>query len=144
MHTGDADWIAKRYKALKSKTLSNRVGPDGLVRSNDKQRKRDDIVDWPKAERDGFAFTKVNTVVNAFYLAAMNKMADIARAIEKDDEANEIEKRVKQTLAKFQNHLFDSQKGIYRDGVGTAHSSHHANLFPLCLLYTSPSPRDRG
>ena len=96
MHTGDADWIAKRYKALKSKTLSNRVGPDGLVRSNDKQRKRDDIVDWPKAERDGFAFTKVNTVVNAFYLAAMNKMADIARAIDKDDEANEIEKRVKQ------------------------------------------------
>ena len=133
MHTGDDDWIAKRYKALKSKTLFNRVGPDGLVRSNDKQRKRDDIVDWPKAERDGFAFTKVNTVVNAFYLAAMNKMADMARAIGKDDEANEIEKRVKQTLTKFQNRLFDSKNGIYRDGVGTAHSSHHANLFPLAF-----------
>ena len=31
--------------------------------------RRTDIVDWPKGERDGYVFTPVNTVVNAFHLA---------------------------------------------------------------------------
>ncbi len=34
-----------------------------------------DIVDWPPRERDGYVRTEVNTVVNAFHLAAIEKMA---------------------------------------------------------------------
>lgn len=143
MHTGDTDWLAARYESLKTKTLFNRVGSDGLVQSNDKQIKRDDIVDWPKTERDEFEFTEVNTVVNAFYLAAMNQMADLARAIGKDDEANQFEERVKQTLPKFQDRLFDSKRGIYRDGVGTTHASYHANLFPLAFNLV-PAEHQKG
>jgi len=133
MHTGDTDWLAERYESLKTKTLFDRVGEDGLVRSNAKQIKRDDIVDWPKTERDDFVFTEVNTVVNAFYLAAMNQMADLARAIGKDTEADQFEERVTQALPKFHNRLFDSKRGIYRDGIGTDHASYHASLFPLAF-----------
>ena len=37
------------------------------------------------------------------------------------------------TLAAFQQQLFDPQSGLYRDGVGTGHTSLHANLFPLAF-----------
>jgi hypothetical protein len=133
MHTGDADWLRPRYEALKAKLLIHRAGPDGLLRSNDKQIKRDDIVDWPTTERDGYKFTAVNTVVNAFHLAAVKRMADIARAIGKDDEAKTYDARFHKTFAAFNQQLLIAGKGIYRDGVGTDHASLHANLFPLAF-----------
>lgn len=133
MHTGDKQWLAPRYEALKSKTLLDRAGPDGLVRSNEEQQRRTDIVDWPKGERDGYVFTEVNTVVNAFHLAAMKRMAQLARALGKDEEAEDFESRVKRTRAEFQRQLFDPQSGLYRDGIGTDHTSHHANFFPLAF-----------
>ena len=91
MHTGDTQWLAARYEALKAKTLLDRAGPDGLIRSNQEQQRRTDIVDWPKGERDGYVFTEVNTVVNAFHLAAMTRMAELARALGKDDDAQEFD-----------------------------------------------------
>ena len=39
-------------------------------------------------------------------------------------------KSIKKTFSKY---FFDSQKGIYIDGVGTSHSSLHANMFPLAF-----------
>ncbi len=133
MHTGDTQWLAPRYEALKSKTLLDRAGPDGLIRSDEQQQRRTDIVDWPKGERDGYVFTEVNTVVNAFHLEAMKRMAQLARALGKDDEAGDFESRARSTHGEFQRQLFDSQTGLYRDGIGTDHSSHHANFFPLAF-----------
>ncbi|MGB6220317.1 MAG: family 78 glycoside hydrolase catalytic domain [Haloferula sp.] len=133
MQTGDSEWIAPRYERLKTKALLERVGPDGLVASNAQQIKKTDIVDWPKTERDGYVFTKRNTVVNAFHLAAIQRLAVLARAIGKDKEAEEFEARFKKTHAEFQKQLFDEKRGIYRDGVGTDHASHHANFFPLAF-----------
>lgn len=133
MQTGDKQWLAPRYEALKSKTLLDRAGPDGLIRSDEQQQKRTDIVDWPKGERDGYVFTEINTVVNAFHLAAMKRMAQLARALGKDKEADDFDSRVRRTRAEFQRQLFDSQSGLYRDGIGTDHSSHHANFFPLAF-----------
>ncbi|MFC7335641.1 alpha-L-rhamnosidase C-terminal domain-containing protein [Haloferula chungangensis] len=133
MRTGDKDWIAPRYNRLKTKTLLERAAPDGLIASNAQQIKRTDIVDWPTTERDGYVFTERNTVVNAFHLAAIQRMAELARAIGKEDEAKDFEARFKKTHAEFQKQLFDSKRGIYRDGVGTRHASHHANFFPLAF-----------
>jgi len=42
------------------------IAIDGLVRSDDADRSRNDLVDWPKQERDGFVFTEINTVADAF------------------------------------------------------------------------------
>ena len=131
MQTGDVQWMAGRYETLKSKTLANRIGADGLVASNKQQIKRDDIVDWPPAERDGYVFTERNTVVNAFHLRAMALMGEMARALGKDDEAAAFESGARDQT--FQQTFFDSSARLYRDGINTDHHSLHANLFPLAF-----------
>lgn len=133
IHTGDAEWLRPRFAALHAKTLVDRAGPDGLIRSDEEQQKRTDIVDWPKTERDGFVFTEVNTVVNAFHLAAVKRMAEMARDLNMEKEADEYEHRYKKTLSEFNAQLIDPETRIYRDGIGTQHSSLHANLFPLAF-----------
>lgn len=133
LRSGDAAWLAPRFEALKSKLLLERAGPDGLLVSNDAQRKRNDIVDWPARERDGFVFQPVNTVVNAFYLRSLLLMAEMAKALNKDAEAADYTARERVARAAFQGKLFDVNRGVYRDGLGTDHASQHANLFPLAF-----------
>ena len=133
MYSGDNDWLKHRYESLKAKTLMHRSADDGLVRSAEIDRNRHDIVDWPKKERDNFVFTEINTVVNAFHIEAMEQMAKMARAIGKNEDAEAFEARVKLATAAFQKTLFDEAAGIYRDGIGTDHSSIHANFFPLAF-----------
>ncbi len=133
MYSGDKEWLQHRYESLKAKTLLHRSGEDGLVRSSEMDRKRHDIVDWPKKERDGYVFTEINTVVNAFHIEALKQMAEMARAIGKNTDADAFGARVKLARASFQKTLFDKEAGIYRDGVGTDHSSVHANFFPLAF-----------
>ena len=133
MQTGDTNWLAAHYAALKPKLLLDRAGPDGLLVSNAAQRKHDDIVDWPLRERDGFVMEPVNTVVNAFYLCSLGLMADLAKALGKDADAAGFTARKSTALIAFQKKLFDDKCGVYRDGEGTDHASQHANLFPLAF-----------
>jgi hypothetical protein len=133
MQTGDTNWLAPRYEALKSKLLLDRAGSDGLVLSNEKQIRHDDIVDWPLGERDGYVFTPINTVVNAFHLRSLALMAELARALNKEKDVEEFNRREQTTRAVFQQTLFDPVRGLYRDGIGTEHTSLHANLFPLAF-----------
>jgi hypothetical protein len=142
MHSGDADWVKHRFESLKAKTLLHRSAKDGLVRSAEIDRSRHDIVDWPKKERDGFVFTEINTVVNAFHIAAIEQMAEMARAIGKDGDAAAFENRAKLARAAFQDQLFDEKAGIYRDGIGTDHTSVHANFFPLAFGLIPADKRD--
>jgi hypothetical protein len=60
-------------------------------------------------------------------------MAVMARAIGKSGDADAFDARVKLARESFQETLFDESAGIYRDGVGTDHSSIHANFFPLAF-----------
>jgi alpha-L-rhamnosidase len=131
MQTGDTNWLALRYEALKAKLLMERVGADGLVRSEEKHIEKEDIVDWPKAERDGYVFTEQNTVVNAFHIRALHLMAEMGKAIGRTHDSDEFAAREAKARAAFQERFFDAQRGLYRDGVGTDHASLHANLFPL-------------
>ncbi len=132
-HTGNREWLAPRYQALKAKLLLHRAGPDGLLRSNNAQVRHDDIVDWPIAERDGFVFTPINTVVNAFHLRALTLMAELAEAVNQPNDAQEYRQREQRVRRAFVTQLFDSERGLFRDGVGTDHCSLHANLFPLAF-----------
>ncbi len=130
-HTADTGWLSSRYQSLKPKLLLERARKDGLLVSNDKQVKKDDIVDWPVLERDGFVFKPVNTVVNAFHIRSLGMMSEMAAALGKDAEAAKYSAMATKAHASFQLLLFDRAKGAYRDGVGTDHSSQHASLFPL-------------
>ena len=133
MQTGDTAWLATHYEGLKTKLLDNRIGPDGLVMSTPKLIRQGDIVDWPEPERDGYVFTSVNTVVNAFHLRALAEMSELAEALGKTKEAGKFSEQERMELATFQKRLFDPVRELYRDGVGTDHVSLHANLFPLAF-----------
>jgi len=132
-HTGDTKWLAPRYDSLKAKLLMNRVRPDGLVKSEPQHVKKEDIVDWPAGERDGYVFTPLNTVVNAFHLRALTMMAEMGRALGRDKEAAEYAAREAKTRVLFNQTFFDPKLGLYRDGADTPHNSLHANLFPLAF-----------
>lgn len=142
MRTGDSKWLDPRYEALKKKTLLDRAGPDGLIKSNETQRKKGDIVDWPGTERDGYVFTETNTVVNAFHIKALIDMADLADAVGKKDEAENFRNLAGAKLRVFHEQLFDAKRGIYRDGTGTDHASAHANFFPLAFGLVPQDKRD--
>jgi hypothetical protein len=143
MQTGDTEWLAAHYEELKTKLLDERVGPDGLVTSTPAQINHGDIVDWPPRERDGYVFTGVNTVVNAFHLRALTEMSELAQALGKKDEAARFAERERAAYTTFQEKLFDPASGLYRDGVGTDHASEHANLFPLAFGLAPPQSRPR-
>ncbi|WP_419195140.1 family 78 glycoside hydrolase catalytic domain [Novipirellula herctigrandis] len=133
MDKGDTDWLAARYESLKTKTLLDRSGKNGLVLSDAMDRNKHDIVDWPKGERDGYVFTEINTVVNAFHIEAIKRMAVMARAVGKEEDAKAFDARVELATAAFQETLFDEESGLYRDGVKTDHHSIHANFIPLAF-----------
>lgn len=133
MQTGDTNWLAPRYDALKTKLQLERARADGLITSTDAQIKWGDLVDWPTGERDGFAFTHVNTVINAFHLRALGCVAELARALHQNADADDYAARERAGRLAFQEKLFDPARGIYRDGEGTDHVSVHANLFPLAF-----------
>lgn len=143
MQTGDTEWLSARYESLKPKLLLDRAREDGLLVSNAAQVKRDDIVDWPVAERDGFVFKPVNTVVNAFHLRALTLMAELATALGKDSEAADYRSRETKARKAFLGILFDEAGGKFRDGEGTDHESLHASLFPLAFGLVPEAQRAR-
>ena len=143
MHTGDTGWLAPRYESLKSKLLLERARSDGLITSSPAHIKKGDLVDWPVTERDGFVFTPVNTVANAFYLRGLALMADLARVLKRDADAADYGSRELSARAAFQAKLFDATRGVYRDGEGTDHASQHASLFPLAFGLVPENERTR-
>ena len=143
MRTGDTAWLAARYEALKPKLLLDRARADGLIVSPPQKIKKGDLVDWPPAERDGYSFTPVNTVVNAFHLRALTLMAELARALHRDADADAYSTRERATRDVFQAKLFDATRGVYRDGEGTDHASQHASLFPLAFGLVPAADRAR-
>jgi len=157
--TGNTELIEKYYEELKHKTLLELRREDGLISSqsekmspafmrklgftNPDERLRD-IVDWPPAqkdtgwklateegERDGYVFTPINTVVNAFFYKNMEIMAEFATLLGKADEATTFKLLALQAKKSINEKLFDPENGRYVDGEGTNHASLHANMLPL-------------
>ncbi len=120
------------------------------MKSINLNRELRDITDWPagtpegkkqaanagptpEGERDGFVFTDYNTVVNAFHYHALECMATIAGALGKKSDQklfSQVAKNVKDAVLE---HMFDPNRGIFVDGIGTDHASLHANMFPLAF-----------
>lgn len=161
LYTGNTDAIEYHWEKLKYKTLTDLARADGLINTSqenqsdalitnlgfvDPDMRIRDVVDWPPAqkdtgwklateagERDGFDFKEINTVVNAFHYQSVKLMAEMAKAIGREDDATFYEKRSKKVKASFNNVFFDIEKGYYIDGEGSTHSSLHANMFALAF-----------
>lgn len=148
LYTGNTSALAKHYEALKPKTLTALEREDGLINANSSLvsdelmksigfentgRKIEAIVDWPLAERDGYEMVNVNTVVNAFHYISLKRMADIAGVLNKKEDSLFFHQKSVLVKNAINQKLLDKAKGIYVDGEGSAHSSLHANMFPLAF-----------
>jgi hypothetical protein len=141
LFSGDDTSLRAFYPDLKAKTLLALAGPDGLISTPKKLpdavgkaihiKSIRDIVDWPAGERDGCEMLTVNTVVNAFHAQALQRMADIATALGKPDDDKFYRAAAAKVQSALNAKLFDPVTGLYVDGLGSRHSSQHANMFPL-------------
>lgn len=156
MYTGNSELIAKYYEDIKHKSLMELRNTYGLITStkstpafmkklgfkNEKDELKD-ITDWPPAnwvgdttvmgERDGFIFMPYNTVINAFYVKNMEIMAEFADILGKNIEATEFRMLALHVTKSMNEKMLDKAQGIYTDGIGTNHSSLHANMMALAF-----------
>ena len=140
MWTGDTRSLAKFYDRLATEKLMVRFAraSDGLLETGGEMKKgakpgAGDIVDWPQVERDGFCFTPVNAVVNAFYFRNLLELSDIAHALGRADDATAFVARARDVQVAFQKVFFRPDSGLYADGEGTDHCSLHANAAALAF-----------
>ncbi|MGB3150160.1 MAG: sulfatase-like hydrolase/transferase [Maribacter sp.] len=156
MYTGNTELIERYYEALKHKTLYELSNEDGLITStkvdkefmrklgfDDEYRKPlTDIVDWPPpnfngsttpGELDGFVFKPYSTVINSFFYENMKIMVEFARILGKTQEVMDFELRAAKAKKAVNEQMFDKERGIYVDGIGTDHASLHANMMPLAF-----------
>jgi alpha-L-rhamnosidase len=156
MYTGNEESFLNFYDDLKAKTLmaladeqgfistrTGRVTPEVLKSIHFSGQLRD-IVDWPHTgilglekneggETDGFVFTDINTVVNAFHYRALVLMSKMAAISGKSQDAEIFSRQAAKLKKSYNDKLLNGKTGIYVDGIGTDHSSLHANMFPLAF-----------
>ena len=79
--------ILMRFCAFTQAGIGAPTGQMIELLQTDGPKNRNDIVDWPPGERDGFDRREINPVINAFHYLNLNQMADMAAAIGRDSDA---------------------------------------------------------
>lgn len=132
--TGDERLLRARFDAMAAAQLLDRINAEGLVEKDPGQSSKPwgDLVDWPIANRDGFVFRPVNTVVNAWQVAALDALAAIGGAIGRAADARDLAGRAARMRAAI-NERLRTPAGLYRDGIGSEHCSQHATAFAIAL-----------
>jgi len=152
LYTGDKRSIEANYDILKARTLQSLRRENGLISTTDDKVRSDefrkmirfsgkirDIVDWPRrgewqhGEDDGYQLTDYNTVVNAFHYRALSILKQMAQLTNRKAEAEQLKAECEKLHNDFNTYFYDSEKGLYRDGIGSNHHSLHANHFSLAL-----------
>ncbi len=163
MYTGDTEFLKMIYSDLQRKTLIGLSREDGLISTRTgkvtpeflksihlNKGTLQDIVDWPKGtpkgekqasnagatpegERDGYIFTDYNTVVNSFHFYSLKCMEDIAAALGKTEDELFYKKQSEKVRESIMKNMFDVERGLFIDGIGTNHASLHANMIPLAF-----------
>ncbi|MDD2303816.1 MAG: family 78 glycoside hydrolase catalytic domain [Prolixibacteraceae bacterium] len=154
LYTGNKESLQHFYTDLKAKALLPLTDESGLISTKTGKVTQEvlesihfagtlkDIVDWPQTgilglgknepgETDGFVFKDLNTVVNAYHYQAVNQLAQIAKVLNQESDEKQFAAQALKIKTAFNNKLLDKKNGVYFDGIGTDHSSLHANMFPL-------------
>ena len=143
MYTGNEESLRHNYKDLKAKTLIALEREDGLISTktglvNDTILNSihlddgiEDIVDWPRVERDNYEMADINTAVNTFHYRNLVLMTELAKALNKKNDEIFFMKRAELVKKSINTKLFDKENHIYIDGENSVHSSLHANMFAL-------------
>ena len=154
LYTGNKESLQHFYTDLKAKALLPLADESGLISTKTGKVTPEvleaihfkgtlkDIVDWPQTgilglgknepgETDGFVFKDVNTVVNAYHFQAVRQLARIAKVLNQESDEKQFASQALKIKTAFNEKLLDKKRGAYSDGIGTDHSSLHANMFPL-------------
>lgn len=155
MHTGDTTIPEKYFNELEAKLMlglasenyliSTRTGkqtPEFLQSIHFNGKELRDIVDWPhggmglvetNGETDNFDFTDYNAVVNAFHYRALVLMSEMAAAVGRNEKAERFAERAVLVRKSFTEAFYNSEKGVYVDGIGSEHASIHSNMYALAF-----------
>ena len=137
METGDADALSEDWALYEREQGLRWFNRDGLIEKNRKTPLNDDIIDWPQpAEIDGFEFTRVNTVVNAWQYAALNDLFKAAEVSGRSDDARTFRKLANRLRNALNEQTYDPQIGAYHDGRDTDHTAIHSTLYSVALGVT--------
>src|SRR5690606_18584992 len=133
--TGDPSALTADYELFVDRQLDEALNAAGLVEKNpgSSSQPNADLVDWPASNRDGYVFTRINTVINAWQYAAFTALARIAGVLGRTSDAVRYGELAARLRAAVNAQLLDRDAGAYRDGVGTDHHAQHATAFPLAL-----------
>jgi len=157
LYTGDDASLRRNYETLKLKTLDFLARGDGLISPKTRPLDPDlkarlglddffkgenlsDLVDWPRrgfrgydiqGEDDSYELTDCNTAVNALRCRALELMERIAAALGRTGDVGEYRRRARRAKRSLNEKMLNAKTGLYVDGVGSRHSSLHANFFPL-------------
>jgi alpha-L-rhamnosidase len=133
--TGDPDHFAADYSYYVAKNFDADLGSDGLVHKapGSSSQFNADLVDWPPAERDGYVFTDVNTVINSFQYAAYATLALVAGVLGNTADQEKYAGLADQVRRAINELLLPAGSGAYVDGAGTTHSALHATSVPVAL-----------
>lgn len=137
--TGDASQLEDDYPLLVRQQLLGSLNRDGLVEKTPGRpgEPNADLVDWPAASRDGYVFTRVNTVINAWQFAALDALSKIAGVLgRKQDQRRFV--ALAERLRSSLNAAFLTPRGVYVDGADTEHRAQHATAFPMALGVVPP------
>jgi hypothetical protein len=144
--TGDPATVTALYPLLRQMLPTSHLAPDGLVDlpadpflEGHRVSGVPELVDWPASERDGFVFSRQNTVVNAFAYAAYAAMAQIAGVVGDPGGARDDAATAARIKAAMQGKLYDPKTGAFRDGAGVAHEAIQSSVYAVALGVASPA-----
>jgi alpha-L-rhamnosidase len=133
--TGDPDHFGPDYSYYVARNFDADLGSDGLVHKapGESSQYNADLVDWPVDERDGYVFTDVNTVINAFQYAAYATLSQVAGVLGNTADEAKYAGLAERVRAAINTVLLPAGADAYVDGEGTAHTALHATFYPVAL-----------
>ena len=101
-----------------------------------------DITDWQPSYREGFVFTNINTIINAFAVESMTLLAELALVTGREHEASLLNQQANATRTAMLATMYSSQH-LWCDGIcaqtPNASTSYHTQHFLLWLGLTPSS-----
>ena len=143
LQTGNTDLLYRYYDALEPDLFTWAATGNGLMKGfpdfRQPESPNSDNIDWPSGDRDGFVIKQgdylnwTNAVNNAFYYRCLQIMGNIATVIGRTNDAARYAATAGQVYTNYNAVFWNGDSQSYVDGVGTTHSSAHANFFPLAF-----------
>lgn len=122
LYSGDLDSFERWRPQLYKKLCLERLGDDGLLFDDG-----NDIIDWPKGERDDYEFGKVNLVPNCYLYHALELLGE-------KEKASALKNAVRQKFFK---------DGLFVDSEKSKHNSLHGNMFAVRFGIAEPTEYPR-